>query len=363
MAGINRRAWKMVKAVAFMVTLIPWVIVFSQISEPEQLPPREVLQLVLDRESYGEVRCLRTLKPWNGISYDEVVEPKWTDVDAWTLLNLIYGRNEIPGMPVTPNYNSGIHTNITIHNKVSRIVRDYFSEEQVKEIISWPLRHHAHWLRIWLEVHSTKEKAMEEGRRYFAYLYKNFNATLPSGLSSIGEAHWNSGSQFLPRRFDLGFVEGRVMVWLLWGSQTQANPVLVEALGWGIEYRIQQNSKLLGMAQRPITLLVANKPIGQGKVISLAGVTVAPLSTFEPAQVALETKRTKTEWTVTARRNGQWVKVKAFSWEMETDKGKVKLERPVFPYKGELVVPLRQVAEALGISVQQKGQTIALLPK
>jgi hypothetical protein len=28
-----------------------------------------------------------------------------------------------------------------------------------------------------------------------------------------------------------------------------------------------------------------------------------------------------------------------------------------------LVVPLRQVAEALGISVQQKGQTIALLPK
>jgi hypothetical protein len=48
---------------------------------------------------------------------------------------------------------------------------------------------------------------------------------------------------------------------------------------------------------------------------------------------------------------------------METDKGKVKLERPIFPYKGELVVPLRQVAEALGISVQQKGQTIALLPK
>jgi hypothetical protein len=48
---------------------------------------------------------------------------------------------------------------------------------------------------------------------------------------------------------------------------------------------------------------------------------------------------------------------------METDKGKVKLERPVFPYKGELVVPLRQVAEALGISVQQKGQTIALLLK
>jgi len=138
---------------------------------------------------------------------------------------------------------------------------------------------------------------------------------------------------------------------------------LSEALAWGIEYRIQQHPKMLGMAQKPVTLLVANKPFGQGKVISLAGVIVAPLSTLEPAQVVLETKRTKMEWMVTARRNGQWVKVKAFSWEMETDKGKVKLERPVFPYKGELVVPLRQVAEALGISVQQKGQTIALLPK
>jgi len=95
----------------------------------------------------------------------------------------------------------------------------------------------------------------------------------------------------------------------------------------------------------------------------LAGVTVAPLSTLEPAQVALETERTKMEWVVTARRGEKWVRVRAFSWEMETDKGKVKLERPVFPYKGELIVPLRQVAEALGISVQQKGQTVALLPK
>ncbi len=39
------------------------------------------------------------------------------------------------------------------------------------------------------------------------------------------------------------------------------------------------------------------------------------------------------------------------------------MERPIFPYKDELIVPLRQVAEALGIMVQQRGQKIALLPK
>lgn len=66
---------------------------------------------------------------------------------------------------------------------------------------------------------------------------------------------------------------------------------------------------------------------------------------------------------VTASLKRRWVKVKAFSWEIETEKGKVRLERPVFPYKGDLVVPIRQVAEALGLKVQQKGQTIALMDK
>ncbi len=110
-------------------------------------------------------------------------------------------------------------------------------------------------------------------------------------------------------------------------------------------------------------VLVANQPVAQGKAVSLAGVTVTPLSAFELTQVALKTERTKTEWRATATRNGRWVKVRVFSWEMETEKGKVKLERPVFPYKGDLIVPIRQVAEALGIAVHQKGQTIALLTK
>lgn len=151
-----------------------------------------------------------------------------------------------------------------------------------------------------------------------------------------------------------------------------------EALAWGIEYRFHQQSEILSLVQKPLTVLVSAQPVARGKAISLAGVTVAPISAFEPAQVSIETNKTEKEWTVTVSRKGRWVRLKAFSWEMETNKGKVKLVRPVFPYKykgkvnskkpvfvseSELIVPLRQVAEALGIVVQQKGQTIALSPR
>ncbi|MDW8028848.1 MAG: stalk domain-containing protein, partial [Armatimonadota bacterium] len=93
-----------------------------------------------------------------------------------------------------------------------------------------------------------------------------------------------------------------------------------------------------------------NVPVGQWRLLEGAGVHG-------------KENRDNKEWHVYLIRGSRWVKVKAFSWDMETEKGKVRLDRPVFPYKGELIVPLRQVAESLGISVQQKGQTIALLPK
>jgi len=92
-------------------------------------------------------------------------------------------------------------------------------------------------------------------------------------------------------------------------------------------------------------------------------VVVAPLAAFQPAKVQFQTHHTAREWTTKASLGHRWVKVKAFGWELETPGGKIKLERPVFPYKGKLVVPLRQVAEALGMKVHKQGQTIVLLPR
>ncbi len=269
---------------------------------------------------------------------------------------LTYGMDEIPNYECRPNPYNGNHTIIGLNgngDKPTGWLRSFI-------LRGWTNFATGDLLRIEVRVY---DKAAGEYESYENYRWGS--QVLPklgsfSGLP-IGEECFHYG------KTRLWFREGRVVteVALLLRREAElADGLFMEALAWGIEYRIRQHpKKLVGMAQRPVTLLVANKPVGQGRTVSLSGVMVGPLPTLELAQVILETKRTKTEWTVTASRNGRWVKVKAFSWEMETDRGRVKLERPVFPYKGELIVPLRQVAEALGISVQQKGQTIALLTK
>ncbi len=339
------------------------VLVLGQTPESE-LPPKEVLKI---KEENGE-KFLFTWNVWNGIAYTEILEPKRTDIDGQTLLDLIYRKDEIPGLYTIHNPLTGTHTAISVRNDWAYIIRTYRSKEKVDV----PSVHNAlHAVRIELRVYSDfkgAEKWANEWSRGPRWarspseptepVYKE-NRGLPSGFS-LGERYWVMDN--LPQTYTIGFLMERVVTQIWWFSHAEADSVFTEALAWGIEYRIQQHPKLLGMAKQPMKVLVANQPVAQGKAVSLAGVTVAPISALEPAQVALKTERTKTEWRATATRNGRWVKVKAFSWEMETPQGKVKLERPVFPHKGELIVPIRQVAEALGLKVEQKGQTIALRP-
>jgi len=293
------------------------------------------------------------------------------------LEQLTYDLEEIPGWIAVPPPES-IHKEIYGLQGVHTIIR--LDESGYVRLKPVPGGMRCQISRIWRNL--TQLAEYKQGRRAFRELeaidieVRVYDRSAKEHGETLSEYRWQSQSGVrmkagTPSGFPLGeeswYLEPRILFFRLNRCAVIVRAPdlwLSEALAWGIEYRIRQHPKnLLGTAQRPIALLVANKPVAQGKAVSLAGVTVAPLSAFENAQVALETKRTKTEWIMTASRNGRRVKVRAFSWEMETDKGKVKLERPVFPYKGELIVPLRQVAEALGISVQQKGQTIALLPK
>lgn len=125
-----------------------------------------------------------------------------------------------------------------------------------------------------------------------------------------------------------------------------------EALAQSILYRLLVHPKGLVKPMPVPRLLVEGKPLSSPLIASLNGVVVVPVSLLKPFGVEMQTSRTSEVWTVTLRRGSHWVQVQAFGWEAQTPSGRVKLERAVFPFQGELVVPLRQVAEALGLSVQ-----------
>lgn len=281
------------------------------------------------------------------------------------LEQLTYGIDEIPSYVVISTETTGAHTVIDLdaggnERPVTRLrssILRFWSEERRAQRYWQDLITFSQAVGIVIQVDVYDKpakvygKTFSEWRKLLATGHR-FQEGTHSGLP-LGEESWHfpgEGCQI--------FRLGRCFVHIILAP----DPYFAEALAWGIEYRIQQHPKPLGMAERPITVLVGNRPVAQGKAISLEGITVASISSLSPTKVTLKTKRTGKDWTVTASLNGRWVKVRAFSWEMETEKGKVKLERPVFPYKGELIVPLRQVAEALGIKVRQQGQTIALLP-
>lgn len=296
---------------------------------------------------------------------------------------LIYGVREIPGYAVFPTPATpirpfgGVHTTIILDNPdgylfprplssvpdgiCSFITRLWGPVDQVDEYLKG-LREFRLLNRLNIHARVYDRPAKDYGLtlmeyRWMAQSGASMQEGTPSGFS-LGEESW-----YLPTPKGSPQPEGGVIFVRLGRCFfTVESPDLFfsEALAWGIEYRILQHPKLLGMAKKPMTVLVGDQPVGQGEAIALAGVTVTPISSLSPAKVTLQTNRNKKEWVVTASLNGRWVKVKAFSWEMETEKGKVKLERPVFPYKGELVVPIRQVAEALGLRVEQRGQEIAL---
>lgn len=127
---------------------------------------------------------------------------------------------------------------------------------------------------------------------------------------------------------------------------------LTEALAQGILYRLLVHPKGVVKPMPVPQLLVEGKPLSSPLIASLNGVVVVPVGLLKPFGVEVQTNRTSEMWTVTLRRGSRWVQVQAFGWEAQTPSGKVKLERAVFPFQGELVVPLRQVAETLGLSVQ-----------
>ncbi|MFA0742822.1 MAG: hypothetical protein DFNUSKGM_002953 [Candidatus Fervidibacter sacchari] len=265
------------------------------------------------------------------------------------LLEMIFHSDEIPGF-----YCFGTNIRLNIDGILTLLTRVWLHEEHKIRGPKSP------FYEIFIELYVCRNTF--EARKRFYSLTRSGEMKAKEGSFSgipIGEecGHYFPLSTVKLR---VGRVVAHVSSTIKDAQSLEDHIYFTEALCIGLEYLLQNHPKV-GFLPSKARLMLVGQP--KGEVVLLRDVAVGAWSLLKNAGVQGAEARDEKEWIVHLSRGERWVKVKAFSWEMETDKGKVKLERPVFPYKGELIVPLRQVAEALGISVQQKGQTIALLPK
>jgi hypothetical protein len=167
----------------------------------------------------------------------------------------------------------------------------------------------------------------------------------PSGIP-LGTESWYSLSP--KNSVSLCFVYDRSFVRVM----SHPDPALGEALAQSILYRLLIHPK--GVVARVATPAVAlnGKTVQSPYLTALNGVVVAPVSVLKPFGVTAKVSRNVHFWHVTLQREERWITLEAFRREARTPDGMLKLERAVFPFRGELVVPLRQVAEALGLTVQ-----------
>lgn len=237
----------------------------------------------------------------------------------------------------------------TIHGleqPTCRITRSWFPIERAQAYLARQILTYTDLARQRIRVEVTVYE--RPVRQTFEEVQRVSSAILLRGTPStkpLGDEAWHlKGSQ---GGGSLSFWYDRAKVVL-----DSHNLRVAEALAQGILYRLLVHPKGIVKPMPVPQLTVEGKPLSSPLIASLNGVVVVPVSLLKPFGVEVQTNRTSEVWTVTLRRGSRWVQVQAFGWEAQTASGKMKLERAVFPFQGQLVVPLREVAGALGLSVQ-----------
>ncbi len=333
----------------------------------QDLPPPDKWQVRQDTD-----RTVRTAR-WNQMNWLEVDPPADRDRVARIGLDLMYGVSEIPQMPAIPSEWTGVSGGVCL-DTICHFRRGYRSlatrQVSIGEVTATkPME----VLELQVRLFATAQQAMDYFRNPPRVVVSpggvpvgapepTYNSGLPSG-ARIGETF--VVAQPMPQLKSIAFVLGRAIVHLQAQGYEAVSLDDLEALAWGIAYRVMRHPELV-----PSHI----KPADADGTALLDGVQVAPLSLLRRAGCSLETKRPVEQWSirvivpleeaVDGRISGEaladwkvrvqwgqrWVELEAFSWQMKTWDGRqVKLSRPVFPYRGELIAPLQEVKQSLGM--------------
>lgn len=324
----------------------------------EIMPPAQAFQTKIEQG----IPILFTPRAWKGVMISMPADAKHRLIDPLALLRAVYAADEIPGYYATPGYHNGIHTSVVLlpNAQRARVVRAYRSIERLphrpkgsdeKRIIE-----------ITIRVYPTADTARQEAQHNHPTSpqgreeYYTFGNGLSSGRS-FGVPFWTR--RWIESQYEITAVVGRavVSVWLL-ERGGRANAELAEALTWGLIARLGLEPDL----QHPENKLVLNRvPVAPLSTLQQTGCqlhTDHPSQTIEHAILVYEPSfceqwlrhRAYTGWRVRVQWGQRWVELEAFSWQMKTWDGRqVQLSRPAFPYRGDLVAPLQEVKQALGM--------------
>jgi hypothetical protein len=284
------------------------------------------------------------------------------DIGFLDLLSLVCDADDIPGYalllpPAPPEGRNDIvrpgeytHTRLQIGYRYGQVTREWFSLSALQAYHSGALqllsRMRNEWVQV--EVRVYPQPARQFGQT-FTERQRSSSTRLRRGTPS---GHWLGEENFyLPDN------RGGGTVWFVYDRATvhvvaSLSLRLAEAIAHSLLYRLLMHPKQVVMPVAVPRIAVEGRLLPQAGLTMLGNVVVAPTSVLRPFGVQAQVTRTSELWAVTLRRGDRWVQVEAFGWRARTSQGEIALERPVFPYSGDLVVPLRQVAEALGLTVQ-----------
>lgn len=323
----------------------------------------------LERIAYPDYVALETTVrtgPYQGMSWWECIEPPNPEINGQVLLALLYDAQEIPGYALMPSSFNGIHTGVRVGppGKPCEAGRTFSSLAQgaLKEGRSAPLGTVTVQVEILPSVEQA-QKRLEEYRRIMLHALAVDREVQEQVITQLPSERSFGLPMYMDRRWEhhraLFLVAGRAVLQVQVSQAGTVSEDFAEALAWGLLYRIQRFSRFFAQ-QGALT----------DNIHLLNGVRVEPLRTLEGVGCKIFTYRPEerwtkylpapesksysgkayTRWTTRVFWGQRWVELEAFGWQMKTWDGRqVRLSRPAFPYGGDLVAPLQEVKQTLGI--------------